>query len=73
MAEYEMTEEDLEKLLEAMKPVPYMIVGGMAPICRQQNANEAWRLLGEKMGFQHMTVRPIDGKGPRFFSATPKG
>lgn len=69
--DYEMTEADLQTLLDAMRPVPYMIVGGTAPISRQENANNAWEALGRRMGFKHMTVRP-NGRGDRFFSAEPK-
>jgi len=68
--DYEMTQEDLDVLLTAMKPVRYMIIGGVAPRSRQENANDAWKALGEKMGFDYMTVRP-NGKGDRFFSARP--
>lgn len=68
---YEMTEEDLQTILEACKPTICMIIGGSYPSSPQENANRAWAKLGEKMGFDHMTVRPIDGKGNRFFSAIP--
>lgn len=66
---YEMTQADLDAILEACKVVPYMIIGGQAPRSQQENANEAWLRLGEKMGFDHMTVLP--GSGNRFFSAVP--
>ena len=69
--DYEMTEDDLKKLLDAMKPVPYMIIGGQAPLSRQENANSAWKELGDRMGFDHMTVRP-NGRGDRFFKAKSK-
>ena len=68
--DYEMSEEDLKVLLEAIKPVPLMMIGGHSP-SRQENANMAWKRLGKKMGFNHKTVRPIPGKGQRFFSAVP--
>ena len=48
---YEMSEEDLKELLEACKPVPYMVFGGIAPRSPEQNANDAWERLGKKMGF----------------------
>ena len=48
--EYEMTEKDLDKLLEQCKPTPYMVVGGFTPRTPQENANAAWGILGEKMG-----------------------
>lgn len=67
--QYEMTEQDLATLMEAMRPVPYMIVGGMGPPSVQENANAAWATLGKRMGFEPMSVRPIAGLGYRFFSA----
>lgn len=68
---YEMTEEDLATLLASCRSMPMMMVGGSFSSTPQENANRAWMALGEKMGFDHMTVRPIDGKGQRFFSAVP--
>lgn len=70
MADFEMTQEQLNKLLAAMKPVPYMIIGGF-PRSVQENANDAWAALGKELDFDPMTVRP-NGKGDRFFSAEPK-
>lgn len=69
--EYEMTQEDFDTLMESMKPVPYMIIGGHAPRSQQENANSAWALLGAKMDFDSDTVQPISGKGQRWFSAVP--
>jgi hypothetical protein len=66
--EYEMTQAQLDKILEASKPVPYMVFGGMEPRSPQENANDAWKALGTELGFDHMTVRP-NGKGDRFFTA----
>jgi hypothetical protein len=39
--------------------------------CGEEEMTHTARRLGEKMGFDYMTVRPIDGKGIRFFSAVP--
>lgn len=68
--EYEMTQADLEAILAACKPVPYMVIGGRPPPSQQENANAAWASLGQKMGFDPMTVQP-NGKGDRFFMAVP--
>jgi len=69
--EFEMSEDDLKELLDAGKPTPVMYLSGGIPIGGnpQENANRAWKRLGEKMGFDHMTVRPIQGKGERVFTA----
>jgi len=66
---YEMTEEQEQALLNACKPTPVMkIMGGSS---QQENANNAWKAIGVKMGFDYMTVRPINGKGARYFTAVP--
>jgi len=67
---YEMTQEDLDRILDACKPVPYMVIGGHAPSSPQDNANAAWSALGRKMGFDYMTVQP-DGRSSRSFTAIP--
>lgn len=65
-----MTEEDLRKILDACKPVPMIMLQCGAPSSPQENANRAWAELGERMGFDYMTVQPT-GKGDRFFTAVP--
>lgn len=67
---YEMTEADLEKILDACKPVPMIMLQCGAPSSPQENANRAWAELGSRMGFDHMTVQPT-GNGDRFFTAVP--
>ncbi len=69
--EYEMTEQDLAELLEACRPTPAMFLSGGVPMAGtpQENANRAWQRLGEKMGFDYMTVRP--GLSQRHFTAEP--
>lgn len=68
---YEMTREDLKSIMDACKPTLVMKIGSYTGSTPQENANRAWRLLGEKMGFDHMTAHPIQGKGDQFFSAIP--
>jgi hypothetical protein len=70
MIEYEMTQAQLDKLMDACKPVPYMVVGGIAPRSPQENTNDGWAELGTEMGFDSTTVHPC-GKGDRFFTALP--
>jgi len=71
--EYEMSEDELKAILDSCKPVPAMMLSGGRPMfdSPQENANRAWARLGEKMGFDSMSVRPISGKGQRFFTAIP--
>lgn len=66
--DFEMSESDLQALLNAMKPSPAIMLqcGPISSV--QERANAAWCALGQRMGFDGMTVRP-NGKGDRFFSA----
>jgi hypothetical protein len=70
--EFTMTESQEKRLLDAMRSVPYMIIGGMAPRSVQENANDAWMALGDELGFMWNTVSPVAGKGQRVFSAIAK-
>lgn len=66
-----MSEADLAALLQACKPVPYIVVGGHAPSSPQENANRAWAELGKRMGFDAETVQPMENKSAMFFTAVP--
>jgi hypothetical protein len=68
---YEMAEADLQKILDACKPVPMIALQCGEPSSPQENANRAWQALGQKMGFDYLTVEPIAGQGNRFFTAMP--
>ena len=68
MEEFEMTQEQLDTILEACKPVTCMKIGNYMPSSPQENANRAWEELGKEMGFISTTVEP-SSKGNRFFSA----
>jgi len=72
MQEYEMTKEELEKILNACKPVLMIALQCGMPRSPQEKANAAWSLLGDKLGFDYRTVKPIQGKDQRFFSAKSK-
>jgi hypothetical protein len=65
---YDMLPEDLAKIKEACKPEPLIVLQCGMPRSLQERANSAWKELGERMGFDHMTVRPRSGS-ERFFSA----
>ena len=70
-AEFEMTEEEFQTILDAGKPVPAMWLSGGRPMfdSPQENANRAWKLLGAKRGFVWDSVQPVPGKSHRFFTA----
>lgn len=68
--EYEMTQADYDKIIEACQPVPLIMLNIGMPSSPQENANRAWAELGGRMGFDSMTVQPSD-KGKLFFTAVP--
>ncbi len=68
-SEYTMTDQQQATIMEASKPVPYMVFGGKEPRSPQENANAAWRALGEELGFDSLTVQPVPGKDDRHFTA----
>ena len=70
MKDFEMTQAQLDELMNASKatPVMYMTGGKQMFNTPQENANYAWQKLGVELGFKYMTVRP-NGKGNRFFTA----
>lgn len=68
--EFKLTEDQLKTLLEASKPVPYLLVtGGMPPRSPQEKSNYAWAELGKEMGFKPMSVKTSPGKGDEYFTA----
>jgi hypothetical protein len=71
--EFEMTQEDLDSIIKASQPTPYMTnsSGRLLFGTPEENANHAWNQLGLKMGFRPMSVRPVLAKSPRFFTAEP--
>jgi hypothetical protein len=72
--EYRLSEEEVQELLAAMKPTPVMYISGGINIGGnvQENANAAWRRLGEKRGFVWGTARPVPGKTMYWITAEPK-
>ena len=70
--EFEMTQEDMDKLLESMRPVPMIMLQCGTPRSPQENANNAWAALGNRMGFDGMTVEPM-GSNPLKFTAETRG
>lgn len=70
MKEYTMTQEELNELIEACKPTPYMTNsnGDLLFGTPQDNANAAWRILADKYKFQWDTVESV-GSDMKVFRA----
>ena len=64
--------KEFEKQVEAIKtkPLPVMLIGGVdTRQVTQDSANDKWKHLADEMGFVWDSVRPVPGKGERFFTA----
>ena len=59
---YEMTQADYDAIIEACQPVPMIMLNIGTPRSQQENANDAWKALGAKMGFEWDTVQPGNSK-----------
>ena len=68
---YEISQQQLDRLLDACQLVPLIAIHLGMPCLPQERANNAWDLLGRELGFKHMTVAPIAGRSERFFTAEP--
>ncbi len=66
--QYQMTQEQLDKLLDSIKHSPSDMSG--TPQSQQERADAALEALGKEMGFKHMTVQPT-GRSDLFFTAEP--
>lgn len=66
--EYALTTAQYDKLIEACKAVPLIMLQCGMPPSAQENANRAWCALGKELGFDGMSVRP-SSKGKLFFTA----
>lgn len=67
-AEFQMTEQQLQRLMDACLPAAAMWIGG-PPRSVQENANDAWKRLAGELGFVWDTVAPVPGKSPLYFTA----
>jgi len=70
--EFELTDEQLDKLYNACKPTMCIMIGNCIPRTPQENANLAWQILGNELGFIWDTVKPVEGKGDKYFTAEVK-
>ena len=66
-----MSQADLDTILAACKPIPMIMLQCGLPRSPQERANDAWQALGERMGFDFMTVQPIEGEPMTHFTAVP--
>jgi hypothetical protein len=68
---FTMSAEQHAELLDACKPVPYLVIGGVPPSSPQENANRWWRNLASELGFMWTSVEGVPGD-PMSFTAIPR-
>ena len=66
---FELNDEQMDFIVEACTPVRQIGALGCVPI--NEHIDNAWRKLGQEMGFDYMTVRPAPGYPANFFEAEP--
>lgn len=67
---YVMSQSDFQGLIEAIRQArntPLIALNAGMPLTPQEAANAAWSALGERLGFEAMTVEP--GPSPFEFTA----
>jgi hypothetical protein len=73
--EFEMTQEEMDRIIAINKEGgdPVMYLSGGMPLGRslQEKINDYWAELGQKYGFEPMTVQGSP-RGKLFFLAEPK-
>lgn len=72
--EYQLTQEQHERLMNASKPTPAMFFAGGQSMFSSatENAEREWQRLGRELKFKWWTVKPVRGKSDYFFTATPE-
>jgi hypothetical protein len=69
---YELTQEQYDRLMEASRPVMYIVACGTEPTSPRENAERVWREVANEHGCRYDTIQPYHGMGPRFFTAEPQ-
>ncbi len=70
MNEYKLTEDEFAQLMEASKPVPYMVIGGVEPQSPRDKSMRIWERVAARVGCDMNSIQP-NGADPRDFKANP--
>ena len=71
--EFKMTQQEMDDIIAINRnKMPMLKIGDVITgLDLQENINEYWKKLGDKYGFEYMTVEP-SSRGNLFFLAEPK-
>lgn len=73
MPKYRLTDEQLNRLYDASKSVPYMVIGGVEPSSPRENAERVWRQVAKEHGVEYSTIYPANTGDDHDFLAEPTG
>jgi poly-gamma-glutamate capsule biosynthesis protein CapA/YwtB (metallophosphatase superfamily) len=67
-----MTDEEFNDLVEACKPVPYMVIGGIVPESPTDKAMRVWDSVAKRVGCVQSSIAPANTGDDHDFMAEPK-
>jgi len=71
MKQYTMTDSEYTELMEACKPVPYLIVGGRKPSSPRENAMHVWAKIAARVGCDCNSIAPANTGNNHDFMGEP--
>ena len=69
--QYRLTDEELDEIMEASKPVLYMVVGGVGPRSPQEKVMDVWRKIAVRVNCDVESIGPADSGDYHDFKAEP--
>ena len=71
MQNYKLTDEELAELMEASKPVPYMVFGGIEPRSPRDNVMDVWRKVAARVNCEVDSIENAGTGDNHDFTAKP--
>ena len=71
MEMYRLTDEEFNRLMEASKPVPYMVIGGVEPESPYDKAKRVWLDVASRVHCDIDSIGPANTGNNRDFMAAP--
>lgn len=72
MTKYRLTDEELNELMEASKPVPYMVFGDIEPRSPREKAMDLWRKVAARVGCDLDSIGSAHTSDLHDFEAQPQ-
>lgn len=62
MKRYQLTDQEFEELMDASKPVPYLVFGGVPPDSPREKAERIWRRIAQRVGCKWESIKAGDSE-----------